>query len=322
MGEGNVKNMILTNSFENYLMFSKISDIKYSPKIEKGHAGYVFDVWDFFNYDVSEFDNSKILLIDNKGEDWDYLKRQDELIEKIISNKNIYYLSQRNILDIQSDRVLQGQTYLSLIYYFYLMNDDLWAHPPLPNFENKYKEYDFICYRGLQHSDTNYHIDQKKWRDDILDNIDFKDKTLYTPTTFKDIDVYNDWDYKKNWGAYNWYSLLESERAYIKLVFETLPSDYNNIEKIGFLTEKTTKCFLHTQPYFLFLPEYLKKQLENIGFEFPTETVENVCKSNTKFWTEFNKHIFVNNKKTFQNLISNGKYLDFYKNVFKNTNII
>jgi len=314
--------MIFTNSFENYLMFSKASKMKYSPEIEMGHDGYVFDVWDFLNSDVTQFYNSKILLVDNKGEDWNYLERHDELVQKIISNKNIYYLSQRNILDIQLDRVLQGQTYLSLIYYFYLMNDDLWAHPPLPNFENKHKEYDFICYRGLQHSDTNYHIDKKEWRDSILDNIDFQDKTLYTPTTFKHIDTYNDWNYKKNWGAYNWYSLLESEMAHIKLVFETLPLNYDNIEKIGFLTEKTTKCFLHTQPYFLFLPEYLKNKLEKLGFKFPNETVETVCKNDIEFWTEYNKHIFVHNKNTFQNLVDNGEYLQFYKNVFKDINIV
>lgn len=314
--------MIFTNSFENYLMFSKASKMKYSPEIEMGHDGYVFDVWDFLNSDVTQFDNSKILLVDNKGEDWNYLERHDELVQKIISNKNIYYLSQRNILDIQLDRVLQGQTYLSLIYYFYLMNDDLWAHPPLPNFENKHKEYDFICYRGLQHSDTNYHIDKKEWRDSILDNIDFQDKTLYTPTTFKHIDTYNDWNYKKNWGAYNWYSLLESEMAHIKLVFETLPLDYDNIEKIGFLTEKTTKCFLHTQPYFLFLPEYLKNKLEKLGFKFPNETVETVCKNDIEFWTEYNKDIFVHNKNTFQNLVDNGEYLQFCKNVFKDINIV
>ena len=303
-------------------MFSKASKMKYSPEIEMGHDGYVFDVWDFLNSDVTQFYNSKILLVDNKGEDWNYLERHDELVQKIISNKNIYYLSQRNILDIQLDRVLQGQTYLSLIYYFYLMNDDLWAHPPLPNFENKHKEYDFICYRGLQHSDTNYHIDKKEWRDSILDNIDFQDKTLYTPTTFKHIDTYNDWNYKKNWGAYNWYSLLESEMAHIKLVFETLPLNYDNIEKIGFLTEKTTKCFLHTQPYFLFLPEYLKNKLEKLGFKFPNETVETVCKNDIEFWTEYNKHIFVHNKNTFQNLVDNGEYLQFYKNVFKDINIV
>ena len=67
-------------------------------------------------------------------------------------------------------------------------------------------------------------------------------------------------------GRYNWYSLIESEQIVkIKIVFETLPIDWG---KETFFSEKTVKCLIHSQPYFLILPSELKNYLEEIGFEF------------------------------------------------------
>ena len=146
----------------------------------------------------------------------------------------------------------------------------------------------------------------------MIDAIEFGDKKLFTPQSYNDRQPIQDtvkdmMDFQNgNFGSYNWFSLLESEQARIKIVLESQPPEVINTHesKLNFLTEKTLKCFLHNQPYFLIMKEQLKKYLRDYGFRF-VETdnyaeninyISNLCKEDIDEWVTNNKPIFNHNK--------------------------
>lgn len=265
---------------------------------------YIINIWDSNLLDKIQNLKGKVLLLDNEGEDWNYEERI-KYIEPLIK-ENIYFISARNFLN-ENKNIVQNLKYLNLFYYFHRMNDGFYFHPPLPEFELKHKKYDFISYLGLQNNNTDYHIDDKAWRKRYINSINFNGKTRFIPKTFSDNlqtqqhilhngNIMND-----NWGAYNWYSLIESEQAKIKIVFETLPIDWG---KQTFFSEKTVKCLIHSQPYFLIVPSELKNYLEEIGFELPKIDLNELCRYwDIDVWIKGHKEIFVKNKKRFYNMI-------------------
>ena len=266
--------------------------------------------------------SGKVLIVDIDGET--LFVQNDSIslyhfIELINNSKNCYMLTHRDFNE-KSNKVFTNNILLSLFGFFYKLQDRLHIHPPIPELESKNKKYDFISYLGLKNT-----RDWKTWRHDIIDKINFSDKTLFLPDTFgKDTSyIINEiLDDVVNPGSLNWYSLLESEQAKIKIIFETVgvdsngePNDFHgNSAGIfnNFLTEKTLKCFLHTQPYFIFMHNKNRKLLTDLGFLFPddTDTIESqvkyineLCSSNIDEWIDKHKHMFIHNKKLFYKLL-------------------
>ena len=279
---------------------------------------YIISIWDSDLLVKIGGIESRVLLVDNEGEDWNYEERIKYI--KPFIKENIYFISARNFLN-ENKNILQNLKYLNLFYYFHRMNDGFYFHPPLPEFELKYKKYDFISYLGLQNNNTNYHIDDKTWRKNYLDSIDFNDKSVFIPKTFSDNlksqqhKLHNGDIMGDNWGAYNWYSLIESEQAKIKIVFETLPIDW---QLESFFSEKTVKCLIHTQPYFLILPIELENYLIKIGMKLPKIDLNELCGySNIDEWVNNNKEIFLKNKELFYDMIhdENLPHCSFIKKI-------
>ena len=114
---------------------------------------YVINIWDSNLLNTIDNIKSKILLVDNEGEDWNY-KERIKYIEPLIK-ENIYFISARNFLN-ENKNILQNLKYLNLFYYFHRINDGFYFHPPLPDFKLDNKKYDFISYLGLQNNNTDY----------------------------------------------------------------------------------------------------------------------------------------------------------------------
>ena len=282
----------------------------------------------------------KVIVMDNQGETISHIKYHsaktwDRLIYDFTNRENLYLISQRGWVEPIKDKLVTQLHYLPLLYYYFHLSDNLHFQPKLPAFEGKNKSYDFITYRGLKSKyENDWERSQNEWRDVLLDAIDFGDTKLFTPQSYNDrkpiqgmIDGLMGWP-TANFGSYNWFSVLESEQAKIKIVMESQPPEVEHgVGKelisgrpmlgllgevdINFLTEKTLKCFLHTQPYFLIMKENLKKYLREYGFRFQdsdnyAETINyisNLCKEDIDGWVDNNRPIFNHNKDLMYNMI-------------------
>lgn len=274
--------------------------------------------------------NLKILIIDVEGEPL-FVKDDTigvhDFLEIIESNVNCEMITHRDF-DFKCNRIYTNNAILPLLGFYFKLQDRLYLHPSVCEFENKEKKYDFVAHLGLSNSKNAY----TNWRSYILSKIDFLDKSIFLPNTYnfelnyiqKLIQQYN-----PSVGSYTWFSMIESEQAKIKLVFETI-EPWEPIEKYNnFLTEKTLKCFLHTQPYFIFMTEKNKILLEQLGFLFPEsgntfeeqiDYINDICKQNLDSWIDNNKHIFVHNKKLFNNILFSNetRYMNRFLNFLNN----
>ena len=257
----------------------------------------------------------------------------DNFKKDLLKYKNLYFITwERNLsqtkIDISGEKSLLNQTYLPILYYYYSLYDNIFLHPPIPDFKIENKQYDFITYLGIH----NHKVDE---RNKILDKINFGNKTLNISRTFNDnlsnltkqVERIHP---HKNHGQYNWYSLIESETAKIRIVFETFHERTTELEinKFNsFLTEKTLKCFLHNQPYFLLISSYHKNSLRKVGFNFPgpdnysdaIDYVSKVCEGDIDEWISSNSDLFKNNKKRMYELPLDSAlpHVKFFKNILK-----
>jgi hypothetical protein len=276
------------------------------------------DTFDRYVIPLVKSGKLKVIVMDNQGETIEHIKYHnaknwDKLLYDLTQRKNLYTISQRGWVNSIEDKITTGHQYLSLLYYYFHLSDNLYFQPTITPFENKNKTYDFITYKGLKSKYANeWERSQNAWRDTLIDAIEFGDKKLFTPQSYNDRQPIQDtvkdmMDFPNgNFGSYNWFSLLESEQARIKIVLESQPPEVTNTHesKLNFLTEKTLKCFLHNQPYFLIMKEQLKKYLRDYGFRF-VETdnyaeninyISNLCKEDIDEWVTNNKPIFNHNK--------------------------
>jgi hypothetical protein len=125
--------------------------------------------------------------------------------------------------------------------------------------------------------------------------------------------------------------LIESETAKIRIVFETFYENIKGAEETNtfnsFLTEKTLKCLLHNQPYFLLISSYHKNLLRKLGFDFPgpdsysdaLDYISKVCEGDIEEWISLNSDLFKNNKKRMYELPfdSTLPHVKFFKNIIK-----
>lgn len=300
----------------------------YSENLEK-HGDVIFtSVWKWTNpndfrrlIEKCERQKSKIVLLDIIGEDWEYSQKLSGILN-LIHGSGSYFLSSRFWYDGRGVYESQRNYYLNLFYYYYLMSDNFLLHPQIPNGKFKDNTYDFISYLGLQNNDTDYHIDDKAWRYREIDETKFKDSTVYLPTSYKDYvpkhirdlhrtEIFDD----KDWGQWNWYSLLESQKAKIKLVFETHPFDWGT--EGTYFTEKTMKCLIYNQPYILYLTDHLYGRLKEYGFRLPYSSrpktyIEQKIVPNPSLWVERNQKLYDWNKQHFHTLLK-SKDLPHYK---------
>jgi hypothetical protein len=254
----------------------------------------------------------KLIISDIQGEglNTNLISRTKELLQKTDS----YLISQRD-LGITGSKIYFNLHELSLFYYYYLLTDNIFLFPELDDFEFKNKKYDFIVYLGLDELNMNYNIRKK-----FIDEINFKDTTLLKPNEVKTRPIQKQisenfvtWP-GNNLGAYYFYNLFKSEEAKIKIVFETIHTIPRPFEQdVVFLSEKTLKCLLHTQPYILLLPIKQRRYLETtFGFKFlgpedPKDLqkyISNIC-DDVDDWITKNKKLFSNNKKIMNTLLNN-----------------
>lgn len=268
-------------------------------------------------------DGLKCLIVDAESESilhFNQFRDIDDWKEEVTEKENLYVVSQRTFLEEIEDKIITNEIQLPLFYYFYHLSDNLFLQPILPEFSLKDKKYDFISYCGLA---TDYNSKQE-WRTKILGNIDFGNKRLYLPQSYKNrkpiqgmMEEFIGWP-TNNFGSYNWFSLIESEQAKIKIVFETQSPDDIPDNIYSFISEKTLKCFLHNQPYFIFLKKIHREKLEEIGFKFVgpsdenelTEYISNLCEGDIDEWIEEHKDVFIHNKSLLYQLIydTNNKH--------------
>jgi hypothetical protein len=285
-------------------------------------------------YHQMESRGMKCLLVDAEGEGlihFEQFLNFDEWKNELIEKENLYVITQRTFIQDIENKIVTNQVYLPLLYYYYHLSDSLFLQPQLPEFSAENKKYDFISYLGLN---TDYKS-KSSWRNNILLNVDFNDKKLYTPTSYKQtkpiqrmLDNIIPWP-RNNFGSYSWFSVIESELAKIKLVFETEAPDNIEDDVYSFLTEKTLKCFLHTQPYFIFHKKIQREHLKDLGFEFvggdiyedTIDKINKLCKENIDDWIIETKPIFQKNKDTFYKIIfdSNMPHIKLLENIIYET---
>ena len=230
-------------------------------------------------------DKTKFIIFDDIGE-YSFEFNRDDIYDFVDSNPNNYFITQRYTNIKPHKRILNNQIYLPLFHYYFNINEFLYIHPNLPNFDFsrvRTPKYDFMCYLGKE----DWVADDKPWRAKIINKIDFKDKTFWKPSTFHTLTeknklmntyVENKYDLRfTDYGEYLVTGLLETMDAKVKLTFESfqildeeVDVGYDSFdEDQQFLTEKTLKCFLFTHPYILFLNKGQHTLLEKIGFKLP-----------------------------------------------------
>lgn len=283
---------------------------------------YCIRFWDIYTNSISlnflKNINSNILIIDILGERSDY--NFDEFKNVIENNNHLFFISNR-FLNLNHERIITNLQYTNLLYYYFWLVESYYIHPILPDLKSNKKPYDFITYIGLR--------DDRNWRNDILNKIDFKNHKLLIPNSFKSLkSIQKEMSKFMSFpngglGNYNYFSLIESESAKIKLVFET--QDPVSDTDVGFivLTEKTLKCFLHTQPYIIFMNPIQKIELKKIGFKFAEpDDIEKIITyinniGNIDEWMENNSHIFNHNKELMNQIVydSNQPHIQFIKKI-------
>ena len=262
--------------------------------------------WRELNYLTSE-NGCKVIILDCSGDDLDLKSHctKSEFLQHIHNTNNISLISTRKFTNDKIKGVISNQLYLTLIYYYHYLKDYLFAFPDF-NFGdiNIEPEYDFISHLGLNSTI----IDNKNWRTSFLESINFGNKSLFSPNTFIDRPIQNSILKIKgyNQGMFNWYNLLESRKAKIKIVFETSNwIDSKWTTNATTITEKTFKCFIDEHPYLLFIKKSWKDNLKNMGFVFacpenPNEYksfIDKLCEGdNLDHWIEHHRNIFKHNR--------------------------
>lgn len=298
-----IENQLKSNEFDLYLLNS---------------YDYIFDL-DYFEFTSK---NTKILLVDYIGETIED-EKINSLIDLVNSRDDFYHISNR-FINLNTSKVISNLSYLSLLYYYFYLYDNIHLHPTIPTV-NSNADYDFISYLG--------DVDKrpaKKWRLDYLSKIDFKDKKIFLPNSFqnqKEIKNTISSLYEANiinHGRYNWFSLLESLNSKIKIVFETSKPTINNFGQ-NIFTEKTLKCLVSNQPYILFINPTLKKSLESFGFEFvgPSEPnniinyIQEICNGDIDKWILNKQHIYDKNKLKLESMIYdfNLPHINFFNEI-------
>jgi len=257
--------------------------------------------------------NLKVLILDIEGEPL-FVKDDTitvyDFLEIIEFHPSCEMITNRDF-DFKCDRIYTNNVILPLLGFYFKLQDRLYLHPPICDFENKEKKYDFVAHLGLSDSKNTY----TNWRSYLLSKIDFLDKSIFLPNTYNfELNYIQKLIQQNNpsVGSYTWFSVIESEQAKVKLVFETMEPWEPDEKHNNFLTEKTLKCFLHTQPYIIFMTEKNKILLKELGFLFPEsgntfeeqiDYINNICKDNLDSWIDDNKHIFIHNKKLFNNIL-------------------
>lgn len=262
---------------------------------------------------------SNVVFVDQEGESYPNEMDFDYEYQKLINTSNsIYILSNRAFGN--GERISSRNYILNLCHYFNHLSDNINIHPQIPYNESTEKDYDYISYLGLRNNEGG-----REWRQEILNLIDFHDKTLTTPRSFDNLngiqrEIKKSYSFPEgNLGSYVMFSILESQRCKAKIVFETeYPEDYD-LNKIYF-TEKTLKCLIYEQPYFLFLNKKLKKELVKYGFILPEpesinemiKYISNVNEEGLDEWIEENRYMFEHNKRRFYELMFSSE-LPYYK---------
>jgi hypothetical protein len=273
-------------------------------------------------------DKTKFIILDDIGE-YSFEFDRHQIYDFVNSNPNNYFISQRYINIEAHERILNNQSYLPLFFYYFNINEFLYIHPNLPNFDFQRitnQKYDFICYLGKDA----WVADDKPWRGQFMDKIDFKDKKLLTPNTFHSLTSKNELlrEYVENrydlrfsdYGEYLVTSLFECMDAKVKLTFESfqilIDGEYhdNDVDQ-QFLTEKTLKCFLFTQPYIIVLNKDQHSLLEHFGFKLPFPSYQNglidfinnlMVDDNLDMWIQESNTSFKHNQSHLNNLLTDS----------------
>lgn len=324
---------------EDFILIYKEDGIDNLHFIEEADI-FITDIYSMYDTDKPIYNKVNQLLdkghlecivVDSEGETLIQMSQflHSRFKQELNKYDNLNFITTRNFLKPNKNKIVTNQSYLSLLYYFYHLSDNLFLQPILPDFSIKNKKYDFISYLGLK-------VDYKsksEWRSSILLNIDFNDKRLYTPTSYLSTKRVQQMlekvvEYPRgNFGSYNWFSLIEAEQAKIKLVFETESPDSTEDDVYSFITEKTLKCFLHNQPYFIFHKKIHREYLKDLGFQFIggdtyIETIDYItelCKGNIDNWISENQDIFSHNKKLMYKIIydSNNPHIQLLEHIIK-----
>ena len=296
----------------------------YSLKVDVDDNG-TKSVLDYVLFEVSN-DKMKLIIIDLQGEvingshlcsnNFLYFKK---FINELTSKENVYYISQRELLHPVENKIVTNLKYLPLLFYYFYLSDNFFLHPEIPNIpiiSSKSTEYDFISYMGkydrTSFNGTSRYEGYDGVREKLIKLIDFKDKKILLPnitTMLRPIqkmaalnlvdEVYG------RYGSYNWFSEMECRQAKVKIIFETLdPFDNEQDDQFNFLTEKTLKAFLSSQPYILLIKSSQKKYLRKFGFKFPDpdnhlETIEyisDLCDQDINEWVDTHSDKFKHNK--------------------------
>lgn len=297
-------------------------DIVVFDKLLKPNDILIADLYSYLmdgnNDEFNEYINTHKLkfncvFIDCNGESVDsYFYNNENIIKLLNTDDTIFIISNRTI-DIFHKRLSHSNFIINILYYFHLFSDNINIHPEIKTPNGIIPTYDFITYIGLGTGDA---ADDRIWRNQIIESIDFNNKTINTPRSFDEIrNIQNQYRFVYDWptasfGSYSLFSLMESLDSKIKIVFETERPDTDNLGQIYF-TEKTTKCLISDQPYILFIHEKLRNELIKYGFKFVepnsiqdiTKYVSEICKGDIDIWINKNKLIYEENKKLFKNLV-------------------
>ena len=293
-------------------------------------------VLDYVLFEVSN-DKMKLIIIDLQGEvingshlcsnNFLYFKK---FINELTSKENVYYISQRELLHPVENKIVTNLKYLPLLFYYFYLSDNLFLQPEIPNIpiiSSKSTEYDFISYMGkydrTSFNGTSRYEGYDGVREKLIKLIDFKDKKILLPnitTMLRPIqkmaalnlvdEVYG------RYGSYNWFSEMECRQAKVKIIFETLdPFDNEQDDQFNFLTEKTLKAFLSSQPYILIIKSSQKKYLRKFGFKFPEpdnylesiDYISDLCNIDINEWVDTHSDKFKHNKDLMYKTIYNSE---------------
>ncbi len=287
--------------------------------------------------------NTIFVILDDIGE-YSFKFDAAEIYDWVESNDKNYLITQRYPIIKSHERILNNQVYLPLFYYFIDVNDFLFYHPPLPKFDYQKVDtkYDFMCYLGKDSEVA----DGKPWRKEFIDKIDWKNRSIWYPSTFSSLTDRHKLlrqyvkqthsDRVADYGQYMLTSLLESLDVKVKVVFESfeliepeLDGTYRDSQvNQQFLTEKTLKCFLYTQPYILILNENSHRLLTEFGYKLPFPSYQNglldfinnlMEGDNLEKWIKSSIESFEHNYEVFYHSIKDDTlpYIQFFKKILK-----
>lgn len=313
--------LILLSSYNH----TTYDDIFIIDKIINSQDILIVDLYSYFNnhnYELTEYISTfklkfKCVFIDCNGESYSTNNYNQLLIKKLLEYDDSIYIISNRPINIFHSRLLTNNFSTNLLYYYHLLSDNINIHPPIPKLKLVQPEYDFISYISLGSGD---HAVDRNWRNDILNKINFLDKSIITPRSFDSLRPIQS-EFKKSYGhpqssfgSYSLFSFIETLNSKIKIVFETENPNEILEDKIYF-TEKTLKCLISDQPYFLFLNQKLRNVLEEYGMKFPypaevldiIEYINDICNDNLDEWVSKNSNIFEHNKEVFNKLIYSDK---------------